>query len=134
MTKRDGYILGPQTSAEPAMTDRTDRRHFLKASATLAGLGLLPDGVADAIVAPPRAPDRSVNMSHDGLGLPPKDYAALLAQLTSDGRTVEDYYSQNGAVAQLEAACAKLLGKEAAAFMPTGTLANHLAVRALACR
>ena len=114
------------------MSDRTDRRHFLKASATLAGLGLLPDGVAAAIAAPPRAPDRSVNMSHDGLVLTPKDYSSLLAQLTADGKTVEDYYSQNGAVAQLEAACAKLLGKETAVFMPTGTLANHLAVRSLA--
>ena len=114
------------------MSDHTDRRHFLKTGATLAGLGLMPERVAAALAVPAPAPDRSVNMSHDGLVLTPKDYAALLARLTADGKTVEDYYSQNGAVAQLEAACAKLLGKESAVFMPTGTLANHLAVRALA--
>ncbi len=71
-------------------------------------------------------------MSHDGLVLTPQDYAALLQRITADGKTVEDYYSQGGAVAQLEAACARLLGKETAVFMPTGTLANHLALRALA--
>ena len=114
------------------MSDHTDRRHFLKTGATLAGLGLMPERVAAALGAPAPAPDRSVNMSHDGLVLTPKDYAALLARITADGKTVEDYYSQNGAVAQLEAACAKLLAKETAVFMPTGTLANHLAVRALA--
>ena len=112
------------------MPDATDRRHFLKTSASIAGLGMLPNGVMQSIQAP--VPDRSVNMSHDGLAFAPKDYAALLQRITADGKTVEDYYSQNGAVAQLEAACARLLGKEAAVFMPTGTLANHLAVRALA--
>ena len=114
------------------MSDSADRRHFLKTGAALAGLGLLPHGVASALTIPHTVPDRSVNMSHDGLAFTPKDYSALLAIITADGRTVEDYYSQNGVVAQLEAACAKLLGKETAVFMPTGTLANHLAVRALA--
>jgi threonine aldolase len=112
------------------MSDASDRRDFLKAGAALAGLGLLPQGVARGLSAP--APERAVNMSHDGLVHSPREYAALLARITADGKTVEDYYSQNGAVAQLESACAKLLGKESAVFMPTGTLANHLAVRALA--
>ena len=112
------------------MPDHHDRRHFLKASAGVAGLGLIPTQLTGALGAP--TPDRSVNMSHDGLVHSPRDYAALLQRITADGATVEDYYSQNGAVAQLETACARLLGKEAAVFMPTGTLANHLAVRALA--
>ena len=42
-----------------------------------------------------------------------------------------DSYSLGGDVAKLEARFAELLGKEAAVFMPTGTLANHLAIRAL---
>ncbi len=42
-----------------------------------------------------------------------------------------DSYSLGGCVADLEAKFAKLLGKEAAIFMPTGTLANQLAIRAL---
>ncbi len=112
------------------MPDFHDRRHFLKAYAGVAALGLLPPQLTGSLGAPTR--ERSVNMSHDGLVHSPKDYAALLQRITADGATVEDYYSQNGAVAQLETACARLLGKEAAVFMPTGTLANHLAVRALA--
>ena len=35
-------------------------------------------------------------------------------------------------VEELEQQCARVLGKERAIFMPTGTLANHMAVRALA--
>jgi threonine aldolase len=37
-----------------------------------------------------------------------------------------------GVVEQLETQFARVLGKEQAIFMPTGTLANHMAVRALA--
>ena len=43
-----------------------------------------------------------------------------------------DSYSLGGIVEELEAECARVLGKERAIFMPTGTLANHMAVRALA--
>lgn len=43
-----------------------------------------------------------------------------------------DSYSLGGVVEELEGQFARLLGKERAIFMPTGTLANHLAVRALA--
>jgi threonine aldolase len=42
-----------------------------------------------------------------------------------------DSYSRGGIVEQLERSFARILGKERAIFMPTGTLANHLAVRAL---
>jgi threonine aldolase len=43
-----------------------------------------------------------------------------------------DSYSLGGIVEELEGEFAKLVGKERAIFMPTGTLANHMAVRALA--
>ena len=43
-----------------------------------------------------------------------------------------DSYSLGGVVEQLEEAFARVLQKERAIFMPTGTLANHMAVRALA--
>ena len=42
-----------------------------------------------------------------------------------------DNYSIGGCVEELEIKFAKLLGKETAVFMPTGTLANHLAIRSL---
>ena len=43
-----------------------------------------------------------------------------------------DAYSLGGVVEALEEQFARILGKERAIFMPTGTLANHMAVRALA--
>lgn len=42
-----------------------------------------------------------------------------------------DSYSRGGIVEEFETSFARCLGKERALFMPTGTLANHLAVRAL---
>jgi len=76
--------------------------------------------------------DRVVRFSGDGLGLTPTQYSLLLAQLAEQRGIPTDSYSLGGVVEQLEADCARVLGKEQAMFMPTGTLANHLAVRALA--
>jgi threonine aldolase len=42
-----------------------------------------------------------------------------------------DSFARGGTVERLEQRCAEMLGKEAAVFMPTGTLANHLAIRRL---
>ncbi len=66
----------------------------------------------------------------DGIPLNPAAYAALLAQLAPGIKT--DSYSLGGVVEELEAEMASVLGKEAAVWLPTGTLANHLAVRLLA--
>ena len=42
-----------------------------------------------------------------------------------------DNYTLGGTVQALEEKLADLLGKEAAIFLPTGTMANHFAIRAL---
>ena len=75
---------------------------------------------------------REVNFVHDGLGLTPREYAAVLGEATAARDLPGDNYSNGGVIAELEEKFARLLGKEAAIFMPTGTLANHLAVRKLA--
>ena len=54
-----------------------------------------------------------------------------LAEMESNAGLGPDYYSLGGSVADLENYFAAVLGKESAIFMPTGTLANHLAIRAL---
>lgn len=72
-----------------------------------------------------------VNFSRDGLDLSPSEYIDLLAKLCADSGIATDNYSHGGVVEQLEAAFAKALGKERAVFVPTGTLANHLALRRL---
>jgi threonine aldolase len=76
--------------------------------------------------------DRVVRLSGDGLGLTPPRYARLLTRLLDEKSITPDSYSLGGVVEELESEFARLLGKEKAIFMPTGTLANHMAVRALA--
>jgi threonine aldolase len=75
-----------------------------------------------------------VQFRSDGLGLSPAAYARLLAEIAETRGIAIDDYSRAGVVAELEERMAALLGKEAAMFLPTGTLANHLAVRLLARR
>jgi threonine aldolase len=76
--------------------------------------------------------DRMVRLSGDGIGLLPAAYAALLQRLTASRNVAEDAYLLGGEIETFEQEWASLLGKETAVFMPSGTLANHLALRALA--
>jgi threonine aldolase len=95
------------------------RRSFLAAS--LAGFQLA--------AAPP---DDHIYAYGDGIPFTPEEYARLLAGLTAGGKVDSDEYSRGGVVEELEARVASLLGKETAVWLPTGTLANHVAVRMLA--
>jgi threonine aldolase len=70
----------------------------------------------------------------DGLALSPAEYANLLARLADIDGIAVDEFSRDGVVARLEQRMAALLGKETALFLPSGTLANHLAFRVLAQR
>lgn len=111
-----------------------ERRRFLEVGALGVGYGLAA-GAAGAAAqnasgAPDAAEGRTVRMSGDGLGLGPVESAQLWTALAADG-IERDSYSNGGAVEKAERAFAAALGKERAVFLPTGTLANHLAVRAL---
>jgi threonine aldolase len=96
------------------------RRNFL---ATPALAGFLP--AAKAATA-----DQRVIATGDGLSLSPEDYSAALQKQSAGLKP--DSYSQGGVVARLEEKVAGALGKEMAVWLPTGTLANHLAVRLFA--
>ncbi|MGC2199111.1 MAG: aminotransferase class I/II-fold pyridoxal phosphate-dependent enzyme [Stellaceae bacterium] len=76
----------------------------------------------------------SVHFRSDGLALSPSDYAHLLVRLAEKRGIAADEFSRDGVVAELENRMAALLGKEMALFLPSGTLANHLALRLLAQR
>ena len=85
-----------------------------------------------AAAAPQAEAQPRVYAIGDGLRLTTEEYAALLAKLASGGKVARDDYSLGGNVEELETRMAALLGKEAAVWLPTGTMANHLAVRMLA--
>ncbi len=108
-----------------------DRRHFLATGALATASTLLP---ASAAVAATEQETlfQNVNFYSDGLALNPREYAVLLDQATKRTGFTPDNYSRGGAVEALETKFAARLGKEAAIFLPTGTLANHVAVRKLA--
>lgn len=74
----------------------------------------------------------AIKFTRDGIDLSPLEYSRILFELAEAGKIDADNYSRGGAVEELEVLCAELLGKESAVFMPTGTLANHIALRKLA--
>ncbi|RYU97626.1 threonine aldolase family protein [Emticicia agri] len=108
------------------------RRKFLKLSSALSLAPALSAQAFEPANATKDTPVTPVNFVSDGLILSPMAYSQLLSSLTRKDDLVADYYSLNGCVEELEKKMANMLGKEAAVFMPTGTLANHLAIRTLA--
>ena len=77
------------------------------------------------------SPSHTVIFRGDGEPKTPSMMLQRLAEFDQKFTLKEDAYSLGGTVEQLEKKCAEMLGKEAAIFMPTGTLANHLAIRRL---
>jgi threonine aldolase len=76
------------------------------------------------------APDSGpVVFSGDGEPQSPESTIAQLNSLLAAGKLNPDSYSLGGSVEAFEKRMAEELGKEAAIWMPTGTLANHLALR-----
>jgi threonine aldolase len=108
------------------------RRDFVKLGSMLAATAA-PNGVfaENDFLGSPRKSSQPVDFLHDGLNLSPKEYASLLMKLADEGKIKPDFYSNGGVVEELENKFAQLLGKESSVFMPTGTLANHIAIRRL---
>jgi len=107
------------------------RRELVHTLGATAGLGLIQRPALAGSVAQGKA-DRMVSLAGDGIGLSPRGYSSLLDELTRRLEVREDNYLLGGEVERFEQHWAALLGKEAAVFMPSGTLANQLALRAVA--
>jgi threonine aldolase len=115
-----------------------NRRRFLRAGGVSTALAIgLPVQSFGGVQLDRSKPagdvdDRRIRLSGDGLGLTSAQYSRLLTRLVDEKGITPDTYSLGGVVEELEDQFARVLGKERAVFMPTGTLANHMAVRALA--
>jgi len=109
------------------------RRRFIEMGGLLAATVAQINAFAGIpSVKMPDENSKQIDFIYDGTELSPKEYANLLMKLVDEGKVKPDNYSNGGVVEELENKFSTLLGKESAVFMPTGTLANHIAVRRLA--
>lgn len=108
-----------------------NRRNFIL-SGGIATAGILSPSIS--LANQPENMDlindqQKVNFTRDGLDLTSLEYATMLTKMAEEEGIAIDNYSRNGVVADLENKMAEMLGKEKAILMPTGTLANHIAIR-----
>lgn len=77
------------------------------------------------------AEDYGINFVLDGHFLEPRQYIQKLGEIEAESGITGDFYSTGGVISQLEQDFCKVTGKENAIFMPSGTMANELALRVL---
>jgi threonine aldolase len=110
------------------------RRNFLK----LSGLAVLPAMLPAANLfakekgnSTPFAGEPVIKFYGDGEMFEPAEYINLLQQVNTHAAIERDRYGEGGAVAALEKKFEAITGKEKAVFMPSGTMANQLAIAVL---
>lgn len=116
-----------------------DRRDFLRSSLSASAVAALGTGFAPAALAAssPRSPQDPQHINHavilmgDDVPHYGRDVLARMDAILQTRDKAADIYLKHGAVEELEERFAQLLGKEDAAFLPTGTLANQVALRLL---
>lgn len=111
-----------------------NRRNFLRSSGSLAlpivlpASGLLANDQQKWNELPPRPP---VKFFGDGEMFEPWHYINLLQMVDKNNAITKDRYGVGGVVEALEKKFIELTGKEKAIFMPSGTMANQLAIAVL---
>ena len=114
-----------------------NRRDFLKKCGLSTIPFLLPMGSVNAMSLPEGSSAKSskikapVNFIFDGLELSPQEYVEKLQEINKTQPIAPDFYGNGGDTALLEEEFAKLTGKEKAIYLPTGTMANQLAIKLL---
>lgn len=116
------------------------RRDFFKSGA-LAAIPLVVPAAAYGTYASSEngkpAEDRSaedrkpVNFIYDGPMFSPQDYLEKLNEIDRSDPIRIDYYFNGGVTRDLEEEFARITGKEKAIYLPTGTMANQLAMKLL---
>ena len=107
------------------------RRNFITRTAAVAVLPFMPRIEMKKYKDPEELLNEylPVNFTRDGLNLYPELYLKILELLIEKKDFAPDSYGLGGMIHQFEEKIARKLGKEKAIYMPTGTLANHIALR-----
>jgi len=111
----------------------TSRRDFFKVGAVGTLPFLIPSlayGMSNGISHAPHS-KAAVNFIYDGPMFSPRDYLARLNEIDNANPIEIDYYSSGGVSKALEDEFARITGKEKAIYLPTGTMANQLAIKLL---
>ncbi|ULQ54013.1 threonine aldolase family protein [Flavihumibacter fluvii] len=111
-----------------------DRRKFLQAS----GLSLIPAMIpftpafsSATLTGQFIPPDPAIKFFGDGEMFEPAAYLEQLNMANAKSPLEKDRYGHGGAVTALEKKFEEITGKEKAMFMPSGTMANQLAISVL---
>lgn len=108
------------------------RRDFLKLS-SLSALPLIAAATTsvNAFAAEKSGPTKdseAVYFINDGIFYRPEDFINKLQEISTANPIERDSYGEGGAMEKLLMKFIEITGKEAAVYLPTGTLANQLAV------
>ncbi|HMK04214.1 MAG TPA: aminotransferase class I/II-fold pyridoxal phosphate-dependent enzyme, partial [Ferruginibacter sp.] len=112
----------------------SNRRDFLKLSGLSIVPAILPSTTLFAKQQPgeePFADEARIDLFGDGRMYSPAEYIDVLKQMNTVAPIERDGYGNGGAVAALEKKIETITGKEKAIFMPSGTMANQLAIAVL---
>lgn len=111
-----------------------NRRKFLAAT----GLAVLPSFIPLAPTLSQKnnkkqqnKASRTIRFYGDGENYEPLEYLTELHKAHAAHPIVKDVYGSGGVVKELEQKFIQITGKEAAIFMPSGTMANQLAIAVL---
>ena len=110
------------------------RRNFLKVSGLTVLPSLLPAISTTAFAKSPKAApavNATVSFNDDVPFYQPDEYINKLQEINAAAPIKMDFYGGGGAVAQLAEKFADLTGKHASIYMPSGTMANQLAISVL---
>lgn len=116
---------------------QNNRRDFLKNCGLLTAPFLIPTaGIAAGTFSTSEkekaaSSTPTVNFIWEGLYFSPEQYIHKLAEINAANPIKDDYYGQGGPTTMLEEEFAKVTGKEKAIYLPTGTMANQLAMKLL---
>lgn len=108
-----------------------NRRNFLKASGIAVLPAFLPAAARAADNNAPYTEEPIIKFFYDGEDFNPSQYITELQKINSKEAIKRDFYLAGGAVADMEKKFEEITGKEKAVCMPTGTMANQLAIAVL---